>query len=259
MKKIIKWTLIIVPVVLIIVIVVVMLMLNGIVRSAVEKQATASTHLNTTLASANVSVMGGTVRLDGLKIAPPQGYASPEMFSTKGLSVAVSYSQLTSNPIHISDIVIDEPHLTLEQQGTSFNVKVAMDQMPKSEPSTMRLIIDTMRINNTKVTIKTNIPFVPPEMNMQLPSIALKNIGNADGNQNGAAVKDVLKQVLAAMMDEVQKSGKVPAGMGSLMSGDTQAIQDQARAAATQAVDKARNDAQEKINKGLGDFLNGKK
>lgn len=248
MKKFIKWTLIVVPILLIIAIVVVLMSLNGIVRSAVETQTTASTTLETKLAAANVSILGGTVNLSGLQIGSPKGFAAPTMFAMQDLKVGVNYSQLTKNPIHIAQIVVEAPHLTLEQNGTQLNVKAAMAQMPKSESSSsMRLIIDTLTINNTQVTIKTNLPLVPPETNLQLPPITLTNIGNDDGAQNGAAIKDVIRQVFTAMLAKAEQSGKLPPGLGSLLNLNTD------------GVEKAGQDVRKQLDQGLKDLLAPKK
>jgi uncharacterized protein involved in outer membrane biogenesis len=267
MKKLIKWTLIIVPIVIILVVVVVLLRLDSIVKSTVESQATASTKLDTKLSGAHLSLLGGKVALSGLQIGSPQGFSSPEMFQMQDLKVAVNYSQLRQQPIRISEIVVEGPHLTLEQKGTSVNVKAAMDQMPKSEPSTMRLIIDTLQINSTKVTIKTELPFAGAKaFDLTLPSMTLKDIGNADGAQNGAAIKDVLQQVLAAVMEKTQQSQGIPADLNQWLNANAQGIQDQARSEvnkrlqdASGTLNKTTDEARKKLDQGLQDLLKQKK
>ena len=251
-KKVLKWTLIVVPLMLIIAVVVLLLCLDGILRQQVQTQATASTKLNTTLGSASISLLGGEVKLGDLKIGSPQGFQAPTMFQLKGVHVAVNYSELSKKPIKITSIVIDNPHLILEQSGGKLNVQAAMDQMPPSGPSTLTMIIGELQVNNTTVTLRPGVPMLPAEIVTVLPSVTLRNIGNGDGNQNGAAIKDVLKLVLDEIVKKANESGKL--GTSGLLNINPE---DLGRNVKTQA-DQAVKDAQQKLDAGLKNILGGK-
>ena len=81
MKKYIKWIVLAVVVVVIAGLGIVWANLNSIVRRTVERQATSSLDLQTTLGGANVSLLGGSVSLKDLSIASPPGYKAVPMFS----------------------------------------------------------------------------------------------------------------------------------------------------------------------------------
>jgi hypothetical protein len=51
---------------------------------------------------------------------------------------------------------------------------------------------------------------VPPDVTLPIPSITIKNIGNADGADNGAGIKDVIMQVLSAMATEASTDKGIP-------------------------------------------------
>src|SRR4029450_11713860 len=101
-----------------------------------------------------------------------------------------------------------------------FNFKQAMDLMPKtpdkpadqSEP--LKLIINELTVKDPVVVVQPgqlNIPGVklPEEITINIPTIAMKNIGTGEGAQNGAAVKDVVMQVISVMAAHAAKSKQI--------------------------------------------------
>jgi len=70
--------------------------LDRILKSTVEKQSSASLKLSTTLNSARLSLFGGKVNLNRLRIASPQGFSAPHMLELGDVDLAVSYGQLRS-------------------------------------------------------------------------------------------------------------------------------------------------------------------
>lgn len=263
MKKLLKIALIVVPLVIIIAIVVVVLMLDGIAKRTIETQATASTKLTTTLDAAHISIFGGKVSLNDLKIGSPAGFSAPNLFDMKSLKVGVSYGQLTKNPMHIGEITVDEPRLVIEQVGGKINVKAAMDQMPASEPSTMKLIIDKLQVNNTHVIIRPGVPMLKPEYSVTIPPLTLSNIGNADGSGNGAAIKDVVKQLLAAITEKLKESDQIPEEMRTWMLTNTDdlkaRVQQEITTQSQKYIDQAKEQGTEQLQKGLEGLLGGKK
>lgn len=264
MKKLIKWALILIPVLVIVVIAIILLRLDSIAKSTIETQATASTTLNTTLSSANISLLGGNVKLSDLKIGSPKGFDAPAMFELNNIAVQVNYSELRQTPIRIAEITVNGPKLIVEQKGGQLNLQAAMDQMPKSgESSTLRLIIGKLTVANTQVLLKPNLPLLPPEISLTLPTISLENIGNNENSQNGAAIKDVLKQVLSAMADKLKESDKIPASIRPWIAGSSADLKAQVQAEAGKqlnaATQKAGASLQKELDTGLKGVLGGKK
>ena len=202
-RKFVKWTLIIIPALLLVAVVIALLLLNRIAKATIEAQATASTHLNTTLAAANISLLNGKIKLDQLKVGSPRDFQSPTMFDLSSVAVDVNYNQLLQNPIKVARVVIEGPHLILEQSHGKLNVNVAMDQMLANQSggdsSSMKLVIDELQINNTLVTLRSGTPDQPTEINITIPSLTLHHIGTSADSQTGAAIKDILEQMLTGL------------------------------------------------------------
>jgi len=227
MMKRLKWIVLVVVVLVVAVLIGVWMNLNRIVRSTVETQATASLNTPTKVGGASVSIFGGKVGLDNIAVSSPQGFSAPQMVSLGGLNVAVSYGQLRKEPITVDQIVIDKPNLVIEQSGGKFNFKVLMDQQPK-QPSDgkepMRLIINDLQVKDAKVVLRPGIPGLSNEIQVPIPSFALKDIGSGDGAKNGAAVKEVVMLLVTTMAGKAAESDQVPPEIRLLLKGDVQAI-----------------------------------
>jgi uncharacterized protein involved in outer membrane biogenesis len=208
--------------------VVVFMGLDRIIRSAVQTEATSSLNLQTTLGGAALSLFGGKLGLHDLEIASPEGYTAPHMMEVGDTNVAVSYGQLRGTPVHINSITIDKPKVVIEQKDGVFNFKKAMDQMPKSaapapQPSSsaksepLRLIIDELKVTDAQVVIRPNLAGMTGDITVPVSSLTMKNIGSGDGSQNGAAVKDVVMQVISALAASASSGNGVPNQLKGLL------------------------------------------
>lgn len=194
--------------------------LDRILKSTVEKQSSASLKLSTTLNSARLSLFGGKVNLNRLRIASPQGFSAPHMLELGDVDLAVSYGQLRKDPIHVQSLTLNQPRLVIEQSNGALNFKKAMDRMPASDRSAekpIKLIIDELNMRDAQVVIHPGLPGVRQEIVVPVPSIALKNVGSGRGSQNGAAIKDVAMVVIAALAGSAAESGSLPPELKAIL------------------------------------------
>lgn len=232
--KMVRRALLVVVVLLVVAGVGVYLYLDRIVKTAVERQSTNSLNLQTTLGSASLAVFGGKVDLKQMEIASPQGFSAPHMFELGKLGLAVSYGQLRQDPVRIQKIEIASPKFVLEQVDGKMNFKAAMDQMPKgdsapSDPNAkpVKVIIDELTLSNAQVSIRLGKLPGMGEMkpiDVTVPSLTLKNIGNADGAANGAAIKDVVMQVATALAGKAGDSANLPEQFKNLLQNNLQDV-----------------------------------
>jgi uncharacterized protein involved in outer membrane biogenesis len=193
---------------------------DGILKRTIEKQSTNSLKLTTTLNSSHLSLLGGKVKLNKLGIASPQGFSAPRMLEMHDIDLAVSYDQLRKDPIHVQSLVLNQPKLVIEQSGGAVNFKKAMDRLPPSNKSSkepVKLIIDDLRIQDAQVFLHPGLPGLREEIEVKVPSIALKNVGSGGGSQNGAAIKDVAMMVMSALAAKAAESGSLPAELRAVL------------------------------------------
>lgn len=203
--------------------VIVWLGIDGIVKRTVETQSSDSLKLSTTLNSARLSLFGGKLNLNRLRIASPHGFSAPQMLELGDVDLAVSYGQLRKDPIHVQSLILHRPRLVIEQSNGAVNFKKAMDGMPpsrSSEEKPIKLVIDELKMQDAQVVIHPGLPGVRQEIVVPVPSIALKNVGGGRGSQNGAAIKDVAMLVVAALAGSAAESGALPAELKALLQLD---------------------------------------
>src|SRR3954471_21556334 len=70
--------------------------LDRILKTTVEKESSASLKLGTTLDSARLSLFGGKLALNRLRIASPPGFSAPHMLEMGDVDLAVRYGQLAA-------------------------------------------------------------------------------------------------------------------------------------------------------------------
>jgi hypothetical protein len=230
------------------------LSLDHIVKSVVETQGTEQLNVPTTLGSVNLGLLSGSVGLDSLAIGSPAGFTAPQMFSVGKLSVDTGgVMRLRDQPIHLSSIVIDQPQLVIEQHGDKLNFRELMDHLPShpdqgakntpaapSQTQPTKLIIDTLTITNSHVLLRLDIPGLTKEQNLALPTLTLQKIGNADGANNGVAMKDVVTAVISQMVTEATHSSGLPINVQDLLNGNLSGVQDKLTGAAQKQLEKAK-------------------
>lgn len=245
MKKLLKWTFLLVVLVVVGGGVVLFFTMNGLVERAIERNATQSLNLDTQLSGAKLAPFGGTLDLDGLEIASPEGFQAPYLLTLGEADVAVSMGQLRKDPMHIKSVTLTKPKLVIERgAGGEVNFKKAVDLMPKTEESTesepMKVVIDELTVNSPSVELRPGLPGLAEQITIDIPTVTLKNIGTGEGAENGAALKDVAMQLITVMAAEAASSDK--------LSGQLQAM---LKAKVGEVVAGLKGEAQQRIREAL--------
>lgn len=193
--------------------------LNRLIRTAVEREGTSSLRLATTLESARAGLLGGTLNLHQLRIASPKGFPAPQMLTLGDLDVAVRLPELRKTPVHIGSVTIDKPALVIEQSGGALNFRKAMQLVPSHPPSKdpVKVIIDELKLQDAHVIVRPGLPGVAREIDVQVPSLTMKDIGRGKGAENGAAMKDVAMQIIAALAGKAAQSDLLPPQLKALL------------------------------------------
>ena len=164
------------------------------------------------------------VRLEGVELTNPDGFAGPDAFSLKSLSVGMETADLSKKPMVFHDIIVDSPYAGVFINGDwdlNFKVlfkplmgdekkdekKVAADEKKaeeKDEDAT-RVVIDKLDISGTKVQIDTPVPVLKGTIPIPLPTFT--DIGKK--SKDGATVEEVGEQVLAKAKSVVGPVGTV--------------------------------------------------
>lgn len=233
---------------------VVLVRIDSIVESTVEKEGTAQLDLATALADADVSLFGGSLTLDGLTIANPEGYTAPHLFEMGQVNVGVSYGDLTSEPVRVKSIDINSPKLVIErgsgglQEALQLNLRELLENLemdPNAE--TTKLVIDRLTVTSANVVVRPNIEGLEESYEVTIPDVTLDNIGTGEGAENGAAIGKVAADVAMALAKAAIESEELPPELRGLLAGDVQAI-------LSQYGDKLKTELNQRLQEELGEL-----
>ncbi|HPD14194.1 MAG TPA: hypothetical protein PLE19_04560 [Planctomycetota bacterium] len=199
-----------VVVLLVAVVVAIWLWGDAAARKGVEIGGTSALGVETTLKSASIGWLSGTVGIRGLKIANPQGYQTDRLMALGGGKVACDIGSLLSDEVVVREILIEEPELTIELKPglpPKSNLGDLLASMKSDEPAPAkkeepkadkgegkRFRVDLIRVTKTKVRFHL---LMGKTADLVLPDIELKEVRNSDGTL--PRLVDIFRQVLVGM------------------------------------------------------------
>jgi len=180
---------------------------SSILKGSVEKYGPEYTGTSVVLDDVSFSLIGGTAGLSGLVIGSPEGFDADQTFSLKDISVKLEPSSLMSDPVHINEIRITDPEITVEYKKGDLNIMALMDNLSQysseeTEETTTKVIIDDLYITGGKVFVM-GLPVGEEGEPIILPDIHLQDMGNVSGNEEGVSFVEASKETMAAVTSAV--------------------------------------------------------
>lgn len=199
----------------------VMLTVDQLVKTGVEKGATYAMGVKTTLGSADLSVFGGGIALDRLRVTNPEGFESDHFFAMDHARVTVALGSLTKDTVEVPLIAFTGIEINLEKRDGKANYKVILDNLgrfesgeaaPADEEGGKRLMIRKLLIEDVQVSVDLMpIGGSLTRQNVTIPKIEMENVGSDD---QGALVSEVMGVVIKAVLKSIVDSGmQLPGNM----------------------------------------------
>ena len=195
---------------------------NPIVKSGVEKAGPVILKAPVTLDAVNISFFSGSGELKGFTVGNPEGYKTVHAFSMDRLKIDLDIKSVTSDKVHIKNIIIDSPNIIFEGSFGKSNLSQlqanvtefagAGDDEGKKEGSSgggKKMIVDHIMIDNGSISVSMGI-LQGQKLTVPLPRIELNNIGK----EKDANISDVIGEILAALNKAVIPA--VQSGVGGL-------------------------------------------
>lgn len=219
---------------LLVVVIVVFLILgniNTIVKKGVERTGPVVLKAPVTLKDVNISIFSGSGKLEGFTVGNPQGYQSDYAFRLESLGIDLDPSSVTSDTIHIKNIIIDSPAIMFEGGFQKNNLKQLQENArayssggrEKKEASKAsqgkKLLIDSIKIQNANVGVSMGI-IKAQKLTVALPTLELKDIGKEKDADISDVIEAVLKVVNSAVIPAVQ-SGVSDYGKDLMQRGES--------------------------------------
>lgn len=251
----------ILAIVLVLAVVVALVFVDQLTASGIRKASTYATGTEVTLESADLGITSGTLTLDQLVIANPEGFDTDHFLSLGRGDMDVELGTVTSDVIQVPAVTLRDVSIVLERKDGKANYQVILDHLesvsgetdPDQQPSEAGsgVNIRELRIENITATIR-GYPF--PSEPVKVPSIVLKNVPD---NADAASVAKVVGVVIASTLQAVATSvpglpedlaGALNEGLAQVGDLGAQTVE-QVTEAATQAAEQATQKAQEATDK----------
>ncbi len=219
-------------VLILVAVLIVMLTLDQLVKTGVEKGATFALGVDTTLGSADLSVLGGGIALDRLRVANPQGYESAQFFAMNHAEVEVALGSLMRDTVEVPLVAFQGIEVSLEKRDGKANYKVILDNLGRFESGApapqepvaekkggKRLVIRKLLIEDVKVSVDLlPIGGSLTRQDVTIPKIEMTNVGS--DSDRGVLVADVAGIVIKAVLKSIIDSGiDLPGDMLKELSG----------------------------------------
>lgn len=196
--------------------------LDDIAKSAIQRYGSAMTDAKVTVGAVHLSPTDGKGSISDLRIGNPKGFKAAHALQVGKIEVDMDIATLTDNVIVIRRIAVEAPDVIYEKGNglTNFdallrNITEYIGETTPSGPGGSKgrkLIVDTLTIRSARA--HATAPLLNGKIvDIDLPDIALKNIGRAEGGvtpgELGGIVTNAIRSRLLASFsyDRMLQSG----------------------------------------------------
>jgi len=224
--------------------------IDGILRSQIQSRATAALGTTTTLADAQLSILGGSLVLTGLTVDNLKGYTAPHLLTMQSCGATVSLHSLLTKTVVIKLITITGLHISMDQNGLSNNLMAEINHLNNQQSSATTakptkgaggkaLEITKVVLLNTVVRLDASL--LPGQKGVPIVITLPQMVINEPTNPNGRPLRmaGLMEQILVEIAKSVANNPAIPApvrttldaattfigsGTGTLIHGAGQAV-----------------------------------
>lgn len=234
-----------------------------IVKKGIEKGGEIAFGVPTRVGEMNLSLLGGEATMQNLTIANPAGFSSQYFLELGHAGMAVSLQSLLGDKVTIPRVELSGIRVNLEQKDGRNNVNPLLkrardlagdkERSPESSPAPRRddgkkFVISYFSLDNVQVNANLDILGQSSSLNLVLPKIELRNLGEEEQGLTMAELVERVVQIILATAQ--QSSGQLSPALARLLSGelgDLQALQLNLSGQVRQQTDRLLDDLQQKL------------
>lgn len=172
------------------------------VTSEIEQVMSEVAGTPVTLHRARVDLAKGSVRLEGLVLANPEGFRSGPALSLPQISARLDTTVLDPQQLWLREVVIDGAIAEFESGEGGSNLQRLLERIALATPDSeagRQLVVDRLALDGASVRLSTPESVQP--VAMPVPGLVLRDIGLAEGGMTGTAMAAlVLRAILQRML-----------------------------------------------------------
>ncbi len=183
------------------------------VRQAFEQRAAAKMGVPVEVGSVNLSLLGGTLHVDDLRIGNPDGYQADHFLTADQIDADFSLGSLFGSTFEMGEVEITGVQAELENRRGRFNYQRILERLGapsgdsvESSGQGRMLTIGRVRVRSVRSNLSiTESGFRLPALQVEIPEIVLENLGSEEGNR--MALVEAMRQVIRAISQELVQQG----------------------------------------------------
>jgi len=216
--KIVRYVLIGILVLIVVVSLLFSLFGDKLIRTAIETGGKKALQVDVRLANISTSLLRGKVELNDLEIDNPEGYQHESFMKIGHAYMNLNTSSLLSDTVEMETIKLDNIHLTIEQKGTTNNLKKILNNLPEPEPTEpepeekpkpteekpgKKFRIKVLEINNVEVKAKLlPVPGRADTVTLRIKPIRLENLGSEEDIDMAALTSKIVTAISKGIAEQ---------------------------------------------------------
>ncbi len=201
-------------VLLIVGLVVVGIYADDLAKAGIEKAGSKALGVATTADDVDVGFFSGTVSLDDLAVANPEGYPATNFFELGNGAVEVSLSSLMDDVVAVPQLTLTGPRIRLIQDlkrsnyGTILENLAAFQGTSKDDSEGKRFIIEKLVIEDTVVSVLPVKQLNLGEVKIPIEKIELNDVGTE--SDKGVLLSELAGILIESILKRASATGKLP-------------------------------------------------
>jgi uncharacterized protein involved in outer membrane biogenesis len=199
--------------------------LDTIVKAAIERYGSQATKTQVRVSSVTIELASGRGILDGLSVANPPGFTSPNIFLLKQVSLKISVKSLSGSPLVIDQVRVSGPQVFFDiNRSGNTNIEALKKNLKSAEGVSagrtangkgkeVRLVIKKFIFENG--TVHVQVPHPDEKSIVNLPRLELTGIGGNDG----VTAAQAAKVIATALAEEAAQAALRAQGEKTLRKG----------------------------------------
>lgn len=197
------------------------LMVDRLAKSAVERGGTYALGVDTQVQGVDLSLLGGTLRMDGMNVSNPEGYNTPHAMKFDRFDFAIDTGSILGDPVRMHNIELRGMEINIEQKLLKTNIGEILENVrrfqskspeeKREEGSGTRIAVDRLVIHEVTAHFHVLGGLVGQgePITIVVPRIELE--GLTHDNAKGMFVGELFARVIPAIIEQVltQAEGKV--------------------------------------------------
>ncbi|MDR8391360.1 hypothetical protein NC796_09440 [Aliifodinibius sp. S!AR15-10] len=184
------------------------LSLDGLVKSAIQKNGSQLLKTEVNVDDVALSLWNGKGTIDGVEIRNPEGFEDRAAIQFNQVSLQVDLSTLFSDTIVVNNLTVQNPSIFVEQNSNGNNLKTLQNQLGSTSGSSSQahLVISHLLINDGQVQLTSKLG-KERKVEGEIAQIELTDVGKKGSGNLKETARQILEPVLQRAITEATKEG----------------------------------------------------